>query len=425
MNETTARQRSWEERLLDLMTRENWLRWRVAVEVSLGALYLVVYALGVATTGGGGLVVPALPLALAVVLHRSRPAAALIIFSAVLVLLVPSMVFVGRYVSLVDLVTVAWFPLLVVIFGAAAYGQQLTRIFALVAVALGALVLSASSLWAGWGIGAVLLGAALLGVPWLAGALVRLGLSRQSLGRSVEETAVKLNTAEHDVSVEQERNRVARDVHDIVAHSLAVVIAQADGARYAARNSPPAVEEALTTIATTAREALVDVRALLTELRHSQERGPQPGMNELDGLIRGFRESGLEIDWSSYGLGVPVSESTGLAVYRVVQESLTNALRHGGRERPIDIEFDWTDTSLAITVTNDVIEGERVVNPAGHGIPGMHERATLAGGTFSAADGTNGRFRVRATFPLDRTAARTQPVRIVSPTGSNASAVEV
>jgi signal transduction histidine kinase len=205
---------------------------------------------------------------------------------------------------------------------------------------------------------------------------------------------------------------VARDVHDIVAHSLAVVIAQADGARYAAKTSPESVDEALATIATTARGALGDVRALLTELRHSQEAGPQPGMNDLDALVRGFRESGLEIEWTSYGVGVPLSESAGLAVYRVVQESLTNALRHGARTSPADLEFDWSDSTLTVSVTNDLPAGDRSGNPSGHGIPGMRERASLAGGSFAAGDGTNGRFRVRIVLPLDRTSALTQPMPI-------------
>ncbi|MET0590156.1 MAG: histidine kinase [Naasia sp.] len=406
-----TRVKSWEERFLDALTRENWVRWRFVVEVGVGAAYLLVIALSWISTGGLATVGTAVLLATAIVLHRIQPIAALLISAFVMLLLVLLGFSDGG-----SSIGLAGFPLVIVIFGAAAYGRQLTRIAALALVVLAALYVGGNYWWFGSTAGAFaffLLTAALLGIPWLAGALVRLGMSRRSLGQSVVATEVKLNAAEHDVSIEQERNRVARDVHDIVAHSLAVVIAQADGARYAARTSPPAVEEALTTIAATAREALTDVRALLTELRHSQDRGPQPGMNDLDSLVRGFRESGLEIDWSSYGTGVAVSESTGLAVYRVVQEALTNALRHGGRRRPVDMEFDWSDSSLAVTVTNDVTEGERTVNHAGHGIPGMHERATLAGGAFSAADGTNGRFRVRATFPLDRTSARTQPISTV------------
>jgi signal transduction histidine kinase len=202
-------------------------------------------------------------------------------------------------------------------------------------------------------------------------------------------------------TLEQERNRVARDVHDIVAHSLAVVIAQADGARYGAKNVPAPVVEALENIASTARGALTDVRVLLGELRHNQEQGPQPGMNDLDALVRGFRDSGLEVEWNSYGKAVELTDAPALAVYRIVQEGLTNALRHGDRGQPVELVFDWGSTSLAVIVTNGIPRGTTVpANAAGHGIPGMRERATLAGGELEASDGTNGRFRVRATIPF-------------------------
>jgi signal transduction histidine kinase len=136
-------------------------------------------------------------------------------------------------------------------------------------------------------------------------------------------------------------------------------------------------------------------------------------MADFDGLIRSFRESGLAIDWTSYGVATPLSDTTGLAVYRIVQEAMTNALRHGARTAPVDLEFDWSEHSLSITVTNDLPEGNRTGgNPAGHGIPGMRERAALAGGSFSGGEGTNGRFRIRAVLPVDRTAAPTQPTLV-------------
>ena len=257
----------------------------------------------------------------------------------------------------------------------------------------------------------VLLGTcALLLLPWFAGWLSRTAAQRRAAETGKVEVVAQRDELEVSVALEQERNRVARDVHDIVAHSLAVVIAQADGARYAARKSPEAVDDALEAISATARAALVDVRSLLTDLRHSQEAGPQPGMNDIDNLVRSFRESGLEVEWSSYGVGRPVSEATGLGVYRIVQESLTNALRHGARTSPVDLEFDWSETALSITVTNDLPVGERAQNAAGHGIPGMRERSALAGGAFTMGDGTNGRFRIRAVLPVDRGTARTQPM---------------
>ncbi|HEY8591138.1 MAG TPA: histidine kinase [Naasia sp.] len=402
------------EKLSDWATRENLIRHRFQLEMAAGVLYLLVAAVEGAVTDGFGLFALII-LAGAIVLHRVRPAVALGIVTVLPALLVV----VGSSGS--NPTVTLWVPVLLAIFGAAAYGADVTRWLALPVAILGGLFVTISSaymlLYSGPGL--VLYFVAVMAMfllPWIAGTLVRVNRQR----RRAQTTAV-VATAERDqlevsVTLEQERNRVARDVHDIVAHSLAVVIAQADGARYAVKKNPGAVDEALEAISATARDALVDVRALLTELRHSQEAGPQPGMDDIDALIRGFRESGLEVNWSSYGVGQPMSETTGLAVYRILQESLTNALRHGARTAPVDIEFDWSDTALTLTVTNDLPEGERQGNPSGHGIPGMRERATLVGGSFTTGDGNNGRFRIRAALPVDRGTARTQPMaRAVAP----------
>ncbi|MFD1713870.1 histidine kinase [Amnibacterium flavum] len=399
---------SFEDRLLSLFSATNWVRYRFAVEAAVALLYLIVASLSQISFGGVAAIAMALVLAVAIVLHRIQPLAALTL-TAITLLFQLFFYWDG------SILAIAWFPVLVVIFGSAAYGRRLTKWTGLafagvLAVAVGSISWMFGSLG---GLFYFVAAIGVLGIPWLAGALTRSAIDRRALGESVVRTEVRATVAEQVASLEHERNRVARDVHDIVAHSLAVVIAQADGARYAAKSSPEAVDGALETIASTARAALGDVRALLTELRHSQGSGPQPGMDDLDSLVRGFRESGLEIEWTSYGTAVAPSDTAGLAVYRVVQESLTNALRHGGRTRPVDLEFDWSDTTLTVTVTNDLASDGVVANPAGHGIPGMRERATLAGGSFSAGDGTNGRFRVRAVVPTDRGPARTQPTAVI------------
>jgi signal transduction histidine kinase len=404
-----------DQRIVESLTVENWVRYRGFVEAGAAILYFLVASLGEVSRGGSSAFLFAFVLAAAVGLHRLQPLISLLLTAFAAVML-PLFGFAAG-----STVSIFLFPVVVTLFATSLYGKALTKWLGLVAVVFGALGLAALSWWFGseGGVFYFVFGLAVAGLPWTAGVLVRSLLDRRelaeqgrALGASVAETEVRLTAVEQQAALEHERNRVARDVHDIVAHSLAVVIAQADGARYAAKASPESVDEALSTIAATARGALGDVRALLTELRHSQEAGPQPGMNELDALVRGFRESGLDITWTSYGTGVPLSESAGLAVYRVVQESLTNALRHGGRTRPVDLEFDWSDATLTVSVTNDLPAGERSANPAGHGIPGMRERATLAGGSFAAGDGTNGRYRVRIVLPLDRGGALTQPMAI-------------
>ncbi|KQO46899.1 MULTISPECIES: sensor histidine kinase [unclassified Frigoribacterium] len=269
---------------------------------------------------------------------------------------------------------------------------------------------------------------ALLGLPWAGGLLARARwserLSREARLIAERETARAENDAaraereaaraERDIAVEQERNRIARDMHDVVAHSLAVVIAQADGARYAARVDPTSVDGALTTIATTAREALGDVRVLLGQLRHSQGEAPQPALGDLDRLLDQMRGSGLTIDLRVTGEPQVLGTNRQLAVFRIVQESLTNVLRHGAVDQPVGLHFDWRYEALHLVISNVVRPPTRPVDTTGderrggHGLDGMRERATLAGGSLTTQN-ADGRFVVHAMVP---TLALTQEVRI-------------
>ncbi|WP_054146223.1 sensor histidine kinase [Frigoribacterium sp. RIT-PI-h] len=269
---------------------------------------------------------------------------------------------------------------------------------------------------------------ALLGLPWAGGLLARARwserLSREARLIAERETARAENDAaraereaaraERDIAVEQERNRIARDMHDVVAHSLAVVIAQADGARYAARVDPTSVDGALTTIATTAREALGDVRVLLGQLRHSQGEAPQPALGDLDRLLDQMRGSGLMVDLRVTGEPQVLGTNRQLAVFRIVQESLTNVLRHGAVDQPVGLHFDWRYEALHLVISNVVRPPTRPVDTTGderrggHGLDGMRERATLAGGSLTTQN-ADGRFVVHAIVP---TLALTQEVRI-------------
>lgn len=255
---------------------------------------------------------------------------------------------------------------------------------------------------------AFLFGAALAGflLSWTAGLLYRTwAQARQS--------RVAASEAEREVVAEQERTRIARDMHDVVAHSLAVVIAQADGARYLRKTDPEAVDGALETIASTAREALADVRVLLAQLRHRQGDAPQPVLADLSRLYEQVRSSGLDVREEEAGAPLSLGTSPQLAVYRIVQESLTNALRHGDRTAPVTVRFDWAASGLHLSITNTALEPERSTAPlatlaaggsagaqpmTGHGIAGMSERAALVGGNLAAVrDGD--RFTVRAWLP--------------------------
>ena len=237
-------------------------------------------------------------------------------------------------------------------------------------------------------------------LSWTAGLLTRIW--RQS--RESRRVAV---VATEEMVAEQERVRIARDMHDVVAHSLAVVVAQADGARYLGSKDPAATDAALVTIATTAREALSDVRVLLAQLRHSQDDGPQPTLVDLDRLLEQLRGSGLTITQEVSGTPLALGTGQQLAVYRIVQESLTNALRHSERDQAVTVHFGWTVHGLDLTITSALPAAKTTrtgrtaivgAPTAGHGIAGMTERAALVGGHLTAGV-VGARFVVHAWLP--------------------------
>jgi signal transduction histidine kinase len=260
---------------------------------------------------------------------------------------------------------------------------------------------------------------AVLGLSWTLGLLVRTWKTARD-GRLTQHRAVEeQRLAQQSVVVEQERNRIARDMHDVVAHSLAVVIAQADGARYARAQNPEAVDAALTTISTTARDALGDVRILLTRLRQDDAAGPQPVLADLDRLITQMRSTGLDIEWTTTGTPTTLGSGAQLAVYRIVQEALTNALRHGDAGRAVYLSLAWTDGWVAVTIDN-AVRTDPVTDHGGeigHGLPGMRERALLAGGSL-AAESIGGRFIVAARLPAITTNALVRPdaATLIGPT---------
>jgi signal transduction histidine kinase len=211
--------------------------------------------------------------------------------------------------------------------------------------------------------------------------------------------------AGQQVAAEQERTRIARDMHDVVAHSLAVVIAQSDGARLLRRTDPEAVDEALETIASVSRAALADVRVLLQQLRYEGTTSVQPGLTDLDRLFAQFRGSGLVVDVTrDPDLGA-LGTATQLAAFRIVQESLTNALRHGDLTRPASVAITRTADGLDVEVVNAVDPARPPrQSPGGHGLIGMRERAGAVQGDLRAGPDDD-TFRVRAFLPTAATAA--------------------
>ena len=297
--------------------------------------------------------------------------------------------------------------ILAVLYATARYGEPVVKWAGLASAGVGAVVATAYFLFTNNWLGVpgpteaarvVLFGSfslsgaiAVLGLSWTLGLLVK-------TWRTAADSKRERLLAEQTVIIEQERNRIARDMHDVVAHSLAVVIAQSDGARYAAKADPAAVDAALTTISSTAREALADVRLLLGQLRHSQEEGPQPALADLERLLEQLRGSGLTIDFVQHGTPMMLPAASQLAIYRIVQEALTNALRHGDTAEDVEVVVSSTVDAAELTISSALRDPAPASGPLGHGIAGMRERALLVGGTLSAGAYSD-RFVVRASIP--------------------------
>lgn len=321
--------------------------------------------------------------------------------------------------------------ILLMLFATAAYGTPVVKWLGLISSGVGSFVatiyllgqgVASSSDWSDLArqvlgnlprysaifVGGFTAGLALFVLSWSLGLLMRsLRTTRESRIAQATAEAVQLD-AERDVAIEQERNRIARDMHDVVAHSLAVVIAQADGARYAMNSDPAAADTALATISGTAREALGDVRILLGQLRHRQGEAPKPTLVDLDRLFEQMRASGLDLVRRDTGTPEPLGTTQQLAVYRIVQESLTNALRHGDTTKDVLVTFAWGSGTLTLSVSSAVGVAPQDKRKAGHGIDGMRERAILAGGNFFAGE-RDGRFVVRSTMAV----VATMPIQVV------------
>lgn len=216
--------------------------------------------------------------------------------------------------------------------------------------------------------------------------------------------------------VQQERSRIARELHDVVAHSVSVMIIQAGAARRQMATNPVQVTAVLESIEHTGREAMSEMRRMLGVLRSddpnamASDRSPQPTLLSLDDLVSSATDLPLALRTEGEIVGLPVGVE--LSAYRVVQEALTNVRRHAGRVDRVDVAVLNTDDSLVVEITDDGrgsaaahSTGAMLNRPgggggAGYGLVGMHERVGLFGGSLSAGPRPGGGWRVRATFPL-------------------------
>ena len=207
-----------------------------------------------------------------------------------------------------------------------------------------------------------------------------------------------------EIAAAAERTRIARELHDIVSHSLSVVITLADAAAIVGRGDPDRGVEAMTEVSEVGRQALADMRAMLGVLRTdetSSALAPQPGIAELGGLVDRVRATGLSAEIATEGTAFPLGGAAGLTVYRIVQEALTNTIRHAGA-RHARVTLSYHDPEVRVRVVDDghgaQHPGSSPADRAGHGLDGMRERVALHGGVLRAGPDPAGGWLVDATF---------------------------
>ena len=206
-----------------------------------------------------------------------------------------------------------------------------------------------------------------------------------------------------------ERARISREMHDVVAHSLAVVVSLANGATAKLARDPEQSREALESISELGRQALADTRGLLSVLRTGEgaaARAPQPGIEQITALVDRAAATGLAATLTIRGDPVPVAAGLGLNAYRIVQEAITNAVKHAEAATSIAIQLSWTPRRLEVSVTDDGRGASRsAVAGTGFGLAGVRERAALYGGTATAGPGHAGGWTVTARIPIVRPGA--------------------
>ncbi|MCP2166231.1 sensor histidine kinase [Goodfellowiella coeruleoviolacea] len=252
----------------------------------------------------------------------------------------------------------------------------------------------------------VFTGGTVLAFCWLLGGFVG---ARRAYHAEVEQRVRMLETERDQqarLAVADERARIARELHDVVAHAVSVIIVQADGAGYAIRTNPQLAEAAVKTIGETGREALGELRRLLGVLRSEQEPGgalaPQPDARALVELVEKIRTVGLPVELETRGDLDRLPAAVGLGLYRIVQEALTNTLKHAGVGARAVVRVAREDDRVELEVADDGYGKPRevVAVSGGNGLIGMRERASVFGGTLTAGPRPGGGWRVRATLPL-------------------------
>lgn len=252
-------------------------------------------------------------------------------------------------------------------------------------------------------------------LPWVVGRWRAIQRAYLDALRSRADEAERRRLAERESLVDTERRRIAREMHDVLAHSLAVVVGQADGGRLIARHDPARAEEALTTIASVGREALAEVRTLLGSVADVDPgRVPQPTLADLPDLVERVRRSGTPVNLTLTTLASRLPATVELTAFRIVQESLTNVAKHSGPEATAAVTIIEDASALRVEVTDNgghskahrlavaATEESHGGAHVGRGLTGMAERVRLLGGTLTTGRPREGGFVVSASLPIDR-----------------------
>ena len=226
----------------------------------------------------------------------------------------------------------------------------------------------------GWRLPAGLLATAILMAPWLLGLALRFSARSEASRRSQVAAEAERDQAAEIARLRDEQTRLAHDVHDVVGHSLAVILAQAESAQFRDDDDTAALKETMANIATSARGSLEDVRQVLAVTSGGTAPTRQP---DLDSLVEGVRASGHEVESTLVGVPQPLPPELEVVAYRVLQEMLTNAIKHGRRDRPVRVERHW-EGDLRIEVQNTVADGP--ADSGGQGLVGMRRRLESVGG---------------------------------------------
>jgi signal transduction histidine kinase len=243
--------------------------------------------------------------------------------------------------------------------------------------------------------GEVAFGPVAMWIIWYVGRQVRMRGERQIQRARHQADEVRRIVAE-------ERTHIARELHDVVAHQVSMMTVQAGAAQAVAATNPEAAHHAMAAVEEAGRQALTELRHLLGVLRPESGRngvGPQPGLADLPRLVDQVRAAGVEIDVIDR-LHTPLPMRVQLSAYRIVQEALTNVLKHGGRGTHAEVRLLDDGTDLTIEVLDDAPAAPARPPAPGHGIIGTRERATLLGGTLDTGPRSDGGFRVVARFPV-------------------------